>query len=148
VQLITFAKVHNTMPDWVTYVMGIVILGVGAWIAIAAYRQHYHKVERITELAASRQAEIVPAIMMARIHRVMAEVVTKATGVEITPEQLRLEDRLDSDLHLGLDSLSYFELEAGLSKEFGFPFKLGHHSIEPTIQTIIVMVTKQLNTNG
>lgn len=132
------------MPDWVTYAMGIVILGVGIWIAFAASRQHYDKVARITVLAASRQAETVTSELVTRIHRVMADVVTEATGVEMKPDQLRLDDRLDSDLHLGLDSISFFELEAGLSKEFGFPFKLGYHRTEPTIQTIVNLVTEQI----
>lgn len=134
------------MTDWMIHTLGILLVIASFFMAWLANRQHAKGVGQVNRLMASRQSQVTDQSVIARVMRVVSETATDATGVSIAPAQLRLTDRLDSDLQLGLDSLSYFNLEAGLSKEFGIRLKHPWNCrTEPTIESLVGLVEEQIS---
>jgi acyl carrier protein len=129
------------MANLLIYLIGGILL---VCFLLMNWRLRAHeasKIEHLSELLAIRQTHIEHLDAAKDVMKVVAEIATDATGVNVPPEKLRREDRLDSELHLGLDSLSFFNLEAELSRKFGIRLRFPRHcNAEPTIDTLIQLV--------
>ncbi|MBL8824914.1 MAG: hypothetical protein JNJ77_20170 [Planctomycetia bacterium] len=129
------------MSDCLTYAFGLILLAVFLLMNWFDHKQTVRKKEQFAELVSSREECKQELALVDRVMQVVAMVAEDATGIPVQPDQLRLEDCLDSDLQLGLDSLSFFNLEAELSREFGIHFKLpGRMITEPTIGILVLRV--------
>lgn len=129
------------MADWLTYLIGGILLVCFLLMNWRVRVDEASKIEHLSELLAVRQTHTENLDAAKVVMKVVAEIATDATGINVPPEKLRREDRLDSELHLGLDSLSFINLEAELSKAFGIRLRLpGHCKAEPTIESLIQLV--------
>jgi len=126
------------MSDCLTYAFGLILLAVFLLMNWFDHKQTVRKKEQFAELVSSREECKQESALVDRVMQVVAMVAEDATGIPVQPDQLRLEDRLDSDLQLGLDSLSFFNLEAELSREFGTQFRMKRQLVtEPIIGNLV-----------